>query len=394
MIIKESPSDFTVREIMDLGGVGGEGRFAWYRVEKRNCSTIEVATQLAKALGASSEDIRFAGLKDKAAVTVQAMSVPAEIATSREKVEQPGRWVAKRLGYCEHEATSERLLGNRFEIVVRDLTETEAASFMQGLGEAAEFGIPNYFDDQRFGAARSGKGFPARELVLGRPEEALRLLVATPATIDHGTHLGRKEALARAWGDWTQCREIAQSFHEREVFDCLIKNPGGFEEALRFVPRRERLMQLFAYQSYLWNGALARLVRERCGANCVEIRTDMGVLPAWRRLTAEEMQQFETCDLRLPARGTVCRDAGAQAALESAARDDGIELSMLQIDNLRGFEFREEERPCVARADAVEADDPVTDDRHAGKLKVKLVMELPKGVYATLFLKRAGAAPA
>lgn len=391
MKIKENPEDFIVREIYDLAAIGSEGNFAIYRVEKRGISTFEAAGRLARAAGVDTDAVRFAGLKDKQALTVQVMSVESrEDASLNEMIGATRGMAAKLLGFSTEAATSERLLGNEFNITIRDLTKEESLQFMEGLAEAAEFGVPNYFDDQRFGAARSGKGFPARELVLGRDGEALRLLVATPATIDTGEHLARKQQLAAAWGNWRECLQISRGWHEEEVFRHLLNTPADFRGALKFVPRRERLMQLFAYQSSLWNRALDRLVRARC-ARTVEMESELGALAAWSAPATDEMQYFETLDMRLPAAGTNCKDPAAQAALESAAQEDGLTIQQLEIRGLRGFDFREEVRPAVLAPDAVEAGDPVVDELHRGKFKIQLKLTLSKGGYATLVLKRAAA---
>ncbi|MFN0207297.1 MAG: tRNA pseudouridine(13) synthase TruD [Planctomycetota bacterium] len=402
MLIKETPEDFIVREVYNLDGVSAEltdrtaGEFAYFLVEKRNVSTIDAAIFLAGELGAPTEEVRFAGLKDKQAKTVQVMSAPGSYIKKNKLSFSDGRIAARFIGFCKDPATSERLIGNQFDITIRNLTKDAADRFLTGLGEAAEFGIPNYFDDQRFGAARSGKGFPALELVLGDAEEALKLLVATPSTLDSPVFRARKQQMERAWGDWRQCLELSRSRQDREVFESLIKSHGDFREAFRFVPRRERLMQLFAYQSYLWNRALSKLIVERCGSNLmdsnlIQMASELGNQPAWRTLTNEEQSLWLSTDLPLPDHKTKCKDSAAQAALDAVFAEDGIRGDMLRIDGIRGLEFREEERACILFPDALEADDPIRDDRHDGAWMIEMKLTLPKGAYATLMIKRAAA---
>lgn len=386
MKVKDRPEDFIVREIYDLSGVGSEGEYAIYRVEKRGISTIEASVRLAKAAGVDTDLVRFAGLKDKFAVTAQVMSVES----ARDASFSEPAMAAKLLGYSKEPATSERLAGNAFEITVRDLSKNESLQFMDGLAEVGRSGVPNYFDDQRFGAARSGKGFPARELVLGRADEALKLLIATPATIDGPEHAERKLQLSKAWGDWKRCLQLSRGWHEQTVFRHLTKEPSDFRGALRYIPRRERLMQLFAYQSYIWNRALDRLVRSVC-TKTVLLESELGPLAAWSGAREDEMQYFESVDLRLPDHGTNCSDPRAQAALEDAAKSDGITLQQLRIRGLRGFDFREERRSAVLFPDELEAADPEPDERYNNRWKIIVKLTLPKGAYATLVLKRAAA---
>jgi tRNA pseudouridine13 synthase len=382
--LKETPADFVVKERYDLSAVGRGGSIAIYKVEKVGISTIDAAVRLAGAAGVETDAVRFAGLKDKQATTVQAMSVeggrPAEIR------EEGLRAVL--LGYASEPVTSERLAGNEFEIVIRDLDRGEAVGIAAGIAAVIESGLPNYFDDQRFGAARAGKGFPARELVKGNEEEALRLLVAAPGSIDAPEHARRREGLAAAWGDFKRCLALARGWHEQAVFRHLVREPQDFRGALRYVPRRERLMQLFAYQSLLWNRALDALVRAR-HADALEMATELAPLAAWRRLDPKEMERWESTELPLPCHSTNPNDPDVRAALEGACARDGLVLARLRIRGIRGFEFREDRRACVLVPDEAEIDEPAADERHAGRSKLRVQLSLPKGAYATLVLKRA-----
>jgi tRNA pseudouridine13 synthase len=385
--IKETPADFVVKERYDLTAVATEGPIAVYKVEKVGISTIDAAVRLAEAAGVATDAVRFAGLKDKHATTVQAMSVeggrPADLREEGLRAEL--------LGYAAEPVTSERLIGNEFSIVVRDLAAAEAEGIASGIAAVMRSGLPNYFDDQRFGAARSGKGFPARELVKCNEEEALRLLVAAPATIDSPEHSRRREELAAAWGDFKRCLTLARGWHEQAVFRHLAREPQDFRGALRFVPRRERLMQLFAYQSLLWNRALDKLVRARHGAAALEIPTELAPLAAWRALDPKEMEMWESTALPLPCHSTKPNDPVVRGALEAACAVDGVSLDRLRIRGIRGFEFREDKRACVLIPDEAEIDEAQPDDRHAGRVKLRVQLSLPKGAYATLVLKRAAA---
>jgi tRNA pseudouridine13 synthase len=44
------------------------------------------------------------------------------------------------------------VVGNRFRIVIRDLSSSEARQALDALDEVRQEGVPNYFDDQRFGS--------------------------------------------------------------------------------------------------------------------------------------------------------------------------------------------------------------------------------------------------
>src|SRR5207244_7630174 len=46
--------------------------------------------------------------------------------------------------------------GNRFQVIVRDVSREERAIFSAAFEEVRAFGVPNYFDDQRFGSVTAG----------------------------------------------------------------------------------------------------------------------------------------------------------------------------------------------------------------------------------------------
>ena len=60
----------------------------------------------------------------------------------------------------------------------------------------ADVGVPNYFDDQRFGSVAGGE-FVAREMVRGRFEEALKLALAGEYEYDRAADKREKETLLR-----------------------------------------------------------------------------------------------------------------------------------------------------------------------------------------------------
>ena len=61
-------------------------------------------------------------------------------------------------------------------MTLRALKPNESARAQQALKEVRLDGIPNYFDDQRFGSVAEEGQFVARSIILGRYEEALQPL--------------------------------------------------------------------------------------------------------------------------------------------------------------------------------------------------------------------------
>lgn len=164
--IRQSPADFEVTELLgfDLSG-GGEHDFLY--LQKVGANTRWVAGQLAAYAGVALNDVGYAGLKDRHAVTRQWFSVRRPAAAGTDwtifnvadlSILQCGR-NQRKLRRGAHAA-------NQFRIVIRDIRGT-AGDILQRLLQIRDRGVPNYFGEQRFG--RNGNNLRlAESLFSGR----------------------------------------------------------------------------------------------------------------------------------------------------------------------------------------------------------------------------------
>ena len=166
--IKASPEDFRVEEIPAYEP-SGEGEHLFLHFEKRGLTTDEVVRAIATALGVDRNVIGVAGLKDKHAITTQWISVPAPMKdatfdTRARELAIPGVRIldAKRHG---NKLKTGHLHGNRFDIVVRGVSDPKAAT--EALEKIGREGVPNHFGAQRFGKANSTVE-QAREWMTGK----------------------------------------------------------------------------------------------------------------------------------------------------------------------------------------------------------------------------------
>lgn len=175
--IRVRADDFQVQELLGFAP-DGQGAHVLLQVRKQGCNTQWVARQLARHAQVRMQDVGYAGLKDRHALTTQWFSVPrAPTALS------DSDWLAHRGdGYDVVAAEAHRrklprgaLAANRFEVLVRDC-HGDAAAVLARLQLLAVQGVPNYFGPQRFGhdagnlrdLPRAGRGFAisaARSLV-------------------------------------------------------------------------------------------------------------------------------------------------------------------------------------------------------------------------------------
>ena len=160
MKLKCRPEDFFVEELAEIRP-GPQGPFGLYMLEKRALSTFEAINELARKIGRPPSAISAGGLKDKYALTRQHVTIfgkPVGRLKMRGLRLDP-------LGRVEKPMTGAELTGNRFAIVLRDLPSGAGKTIAERAELAARQGLPNYFDEQRFGSLRAGEGFIAPALM-------------------------------------------------------------------------------------------------------------------------------------------------------------------------------------------------------------------------------------
>jgi tRNA pseudouridine13 synthase len=81
-VIKQRPEDFFVQELPAYEP-SGSGEHVYAEVQKIGLTTFDAINRLAGALGISSRDIGYAGLKDARAIARQIFSIPG---TTEQKV--------------------------------------------------------------------------------------------------------------------------------------------------------------------------------------------------------------------------------------------------------------------------------------------------------------------
>ena len=121
------------------------------KIKKTDMSTFKLITVIAKATGLEQRDIGYAGLKDKNATTIQYISIPKNYERelisnlTTEKIEI----LEKK--YSKFSIKIGQLKGNKFSIILHDVTLKASEEIKRVAKEMQESGIPNYYGYQRFG---------------------------------------------------------------------------------------------------------------------------------------------------------------------------------------------------------------------------------------------------
>ena len=381
MIIKKTPEDFVVREVLQAPPRTQEGPFRLFLLEKRGWNTRDAMKALADRTKVPLREIRAAGQKDKNARTAQHLSVPARFDLTC----SGDGFSVSFAGYGDAPLGHPSLRGNRFDVVLRNMGKREAASAERRLLETADRGFINYFGDQRFGAVGQGGEFLAEMLVKRLYGPALRKYLSAchpeaPVAVKR-----RKSLVAERWGRWDEVASLCDEPHLKKMAEILrAKGAAGFRACLALIPADEMGMHFSAYSSFLWNETLSRFLADQKGA----------LFPV--RLRTGEVLQFRSLDetlalrLRTEPLATVAPDMPAlpedmgEVFLRLLA-ERGVRLSKFRLKEIPQAYFASFPRACLV----VPEDLSVAREEDAlyqGRFALRAGFFLPRGSYGTVLL--------
>jgi tRNA pseudouridine13 synthase len=383
MKLKQQPDDFQVEELTDVVPAGGA--YALYRLDKRGWTTHDALAAVRRRWKLEQRRLSYGGLKDRHAHTVQYFTI---LRGPQRRLTHQGFGV-EYLGQVAEPYSSQAIRANRFRLTLRALNNREAAAAVQALAEVQRQGVPNFFDDQRFGSVLGPGEFMARALVLGRYEEALRRALAAPYEHDRAPQKQEKALLRSQWGDWAGLKERLPRGHARSLVDYLAQHPDDFRGALARLRPELRGLYLSAYQSHLWNRMLARWLRDHVRAGqLMGLHLRLGEVPAHRGLEQGQLDELAALQLPLPSgRLAVVEDDPHVALMDAILAEDGLQREQLKLKAFKEVFFSRGERAALCVPGGLQYT-LGTDERNEGRQKLTLEFELPRGSYATLIVKR------
>jgi tRNA pseudouridine13 synthase len=384
MKLKQQPEDFQVEELTDRVGADG-GPFAFYRLEKTGWNTLDALQVIRRRWQLDFCRVSYGGLKDRHAQTTQYLTI---YRGPMRGLTHPG-FQLHYLGRLGRAYTSQDIRANRFRVTLRALAAKEAATAAQALEEVQIEGVPNYFDDQRFGSVGAEGDFVARHLALGQYEQALRVALAGPYEFDRAAQKQEKAILQAHWGDWAACKARLGRGHARSLVDYLVSHPSDFRGALERLRPELRSLYLSVYQSHLWNRMLARWLEQHLGPErLVAVPFRRGTLPMHRGLEPGPLAELAHLRLPLPsARGSVDPADARNRLMAAVLQEEEITREQLKLKGFRQLFFSRGERAalCVPAELSWQSDE---DERHPNRQRLTLAFELARGCYATLIVKR------
>lgn len=388
--LKTLPGDFVVTERATLR-LSPQGPWGVYRVRKVACTTLAVQTRLAAQLNLPRQQVIFPALKDKEAVTVQFATLPA---SAPETVSGPG-FEAQRIGYRQRPLAPSDLLGNDFEIVMRAIPGAKAQALRQALLALGEQGLPNYFDEQRFGSYAPDWGFIGKPILQRDAAQALYTYLARPWIADPPPIRAFKRRAAQLWPDWRAIMGVApRPSNYRSVLTYLQDHPEGFRKALNLIPQRLLALYLAAYQSHLWNRIAATWLEEiyrQAGAPCGQVEIIGVEHPFHLQMGAAALASWRGQSLPLPTHRTTYQPAELGLLVERLLAEEGLTLADLKARILQKAYLPHGQRPLLLQPQDLEVSAPQPDDRFPGQQALRVRFGLPSGSYATLVCKVATA---
>ncbi len=383
MKLKQRPEDFEVTESWRFED-DPHGAWFVYLMDKQKLSTFEAVDRICTRFKIPRASVSFCGLKDKQGRTTQL------IAVERRQIDiQDADLRLKPLGRSRTALSAENTTSNRFAVTVRDLSEEDVGKLSASVAEVRRLGVVNYFDSQRFGALKHGQGFIVKDLMRGDFEAALRNVLARPSDLDRTGDAKVKQFWKEHWGEWDRHNPYPGAERYQAVVKWLKSHPSDHRGAILRTEPRWRALQVFAYQSWLWNEGAKQYLREVVGIQrLVSLRYQAGTLLFPRELDGPLVRTLRDKTFPLLAPATRFDDPAVERAALSVLGREDMKLADLAVPGTPEIHFDPEERPLLVRPGRLVLGEAKPDELNRGRLRVNVAFTLPPGAYATLVVKR------
>jgi tRNA pseudouridine13 synthase len=394
MKIKVAAEDFLVREESELKISSEPQSQMIFRLVKRHWDTFDLLDLLARRHHIRKQDISVAGIKDRHGRTEQLVSIRYRQGLDAAVADPPpeDNFTLTFLGYAASPITAKDIRGNRFTITIRDIASRDLKRCLANADIVGRWGVPNYYDEQRFGSARHGKGFMGKEIFRGKREKALRLYFE-PSKFDSPKARVLKSCVVENWGNWERCLEEAFGEHRR-ILEYLSLHKRAFHKALSLIDRRFLVFVLNAYQSFLFNQILSDYLedlRDKQGLIFDRHPYSRGQFLFYRDLPEPLFEELQSKHLPVPGWDSHIEDPAVAGIMTRVLEREEIELRDLKVRQMSRIYISGVQRPAILLPEDFSVESIAGDELYKNKKKMTLKFFLPRGGYATLILKRLGA---
>ena len=292
-LFNKNSDNFIVEEI-PLYPFAHTGEWLMLKVRKKNLTTPEMIKKIASYLNISKNQIGYAGLKDKDALTFQWISIPRkyrkEINTFKDKeikiLEQDLHRNKLKIGH---------LKGNKFFVRLKKVNPVNAKILFSLLNDVKKFGIPNFFGKQRFG--KFGNNFEeGKKIIEGekfvKNKKLNKLLI--------------NAYQSKLFNNWLKKRIELSFLFEMNEKELLMA--GFSKEIINFVKNQKHPFKLFRgdVMKHYPLGRLFYLENDESDRFLKKEITPTGLLPGKKAMRAKDMAgeiEKEFDELLIPANG-------------------------------------------------------------------------------------------
>ncbi|GEM_PF-6832276 len=403
MKVKFLPSDFIVEEVISIPFSDlPEWPYLLFKLEKSGYNTWYLLRMITdKVFGSrveAREIFQIGGIKDKNAFSIQYVTlnyekVPQRLKRNVERLKRRGFDIERKgrigrlgfLGYVPHPMGSDKVLGNKFTITLRELGKEEVENLPELIDYTTRNGFPNYYDEQRFYHIYSREDFIARLILKKHFMGAIKLFF-TRFQEDIGEVKRVDPAIVeKHWKDWDTLKHYFNGVVSNIILELLSESYKP-ESVLEMISSKVMDFHFMKYQSYVWNEFL-NILFTRLNLSGPRIRV------AGVDLLVPD--NFPYPDLQL----TLLHKKWLGEKLDTELRDDifsarrevlrieGIDDVSFNMKKYRGTHFKKFFRKVWVVPTIIDRGSYEKDDSFPGKYKYTFMFLLPPGSYATMMIK-------
>ncbi|KAL3232669.1 Multisubstrate pseudouridine synthase 7 [Nakaseomyces bracarensis] len=271
-----------IQETKDENGVENWGygpakEYIHFTLHKENKDTMEAVNVMTKLMRVPNRVVRYAGTKDRRAVTCQRLSISN---IKLDRLNALNRTLKGMIigGYKFSDVSMNlgELSGNEFHIVIRDASVSpDSGAKLEDVLEAgckslSENGFINYYGLQRFGTFSISTHTIGKELLLGNWKGAIDMILSDQVNVLPASKEARQLWAQNRDPNETLVKMPRQCIAENAILHALTNHKkgedgdfgvGAYHDAIMKIPRNLRTMYVHAYQSFVWNKVASKRIQ-------------------------------------------------------------------------------------------------------------------------------------
>lgn len=373
MKIKELAEDFKVEEIIDVSNLDKqreEKPYLYYYLTKKNYSQAKAIDIVAQTFNTTHKFVHVAGTKDRRGITIQV------IAIAKSKRMQPEKHLEffnskfedmnlKYIGEYPFRLNLGDNQGNRFEIVVRELSNEEISSALNRVPILKKDGVLNFYDSQRFGFGGNSH-LIGKAILKGEIEEAVKIIITSMPEHANEEHKEFVESVEKHWSDIVAGnQEVIKGLvddapkflrQESKMIMHFHNHKGDVSGALRLIPKKLRTLYIGAYQAYLFNSLLKE------NSNLAE--------------------SVELCTYEIN------RESFEFKWYKKKLKEDNLDIEDFKLPHMPELKPESAFRETRVSVEGLEIGDSEDDELDEGYQKLNVAFSLGAGAYATNVVKQ------